>query len=57
MAIVEFPILVVLVGGPSCEHCMLGGLAIRFVWGLREAVLRFLDPKNYVVCLGASIGS
>ena len=21
-------------GGPSCEHCLLGGLAIRFVWGL-----------------------
>ena len=33
-------------GGPSCEHCLLGGLAIRSVWGLGEAVLRFLDPKK-----------
>ena len=33
-------------GGPSCEHCLLGGLAIRFVWGLGGTVLRFLDPKN-----------
>ena len=30
-------------GGPSCEHSLLGGLAIRFVWGLGEALLRFLD--------------
>ena len=35
-----------LVGGPSCEHCLLGGLAIRFVWGLGKAVLRFLGPKK-----------
>ena len=37
-----------LVGGPICEqgeHCLLGGLAIRFVWGLGGTVLRFLDPK------------
>jgi hypothetical protein len=33
-------------GGPSYEHCPLGGLAIPFVWGLGEAVLRFLDPKQ-----------
>ena len=33
-------------GGPSCEHCLLGGLAIRFVWGMGGTVLRFLDPKN-----------
>ena len=31
-------------GGPSCEHYLLGGLAIRFVWGLGGTVLRFLDP-------------
>ena len=42
-------------GGPSCEHRLLGGLAIRFVWGL--GFLRFLDPKKYVVFLGISIGS
>ena len=35
-----------LVGGPICEHCLLGGLAIRFVRGLGGNVLRFLDPKN-----------
>ena len=35
-----------LVGGPSCEHCLLGGLAIRFVWGLGGIVPRFLDPKK-----------
>ena len=32
--------------GRSCEHCLLGGLAIRFVWGLGGTVLRFLDPKK-----------
>ena len=37
-------------GGPSCEHYLRGGLAIRFVWGPGEAVLRlFGPPKNYVV--------
>ena len=35
-----------LVGGPSCEHSLLGGLAIRSVWGLGGTVLRFLDPKK-----------
>ena len=44
-------------GGPSCEHCLLGGLAIRFVWGLGGTVLHFLDPKKYVLILGVSIGS
>ena len=44
-------------GGPSCEHRLLGRLAIRFVWGLGEAVLCFLDPKKYVVFLGVSIES
>ena len=33
-------------GGPRYEHSLLGGLAIRFVWGLGEAVPRFLDPKK-----------
>ena len=33
-------------GGPSCEHYLLGGLAIRFVWGLGEVVLRFLGPQK-----------
>ena len=33
-------------GGPSCRQCPLGGLAIRFVWGLGGTVLRFLDPKK-----------
>ena len=33
-------------GGPSCEHCLLGGLAIRFVWGVGEAVLHFLAPQK-----------
>ena len=33
-------------GGPSCEHCLLGGLAIRSVWGMGEAILRFLDPNK-----------
>ena len=46
-------------GGSISEHCLLGGLAIRFVWGLGEAVLRFLDPKNHVhvVFIGVSIVS
>ena len=42
-------------GGPSCEHCLLGGLAIRFVWGLGGTIVRFLDPKNYVVFLGVDV--
>ena len=35
-------------GGPSYEHYLLGGLAIRFsfLWGLGEVVLRFLDPEK-----------
>ena len=47
-----------LVGGPSCEHYLLGGLAICFVWGLGGTVLRFFwNPKNYVVFIGVSMAS
>ena len=35
-------------GGPSCEHYLLGGLAIRFIWGLGETVLCVLGPPNYM---------
>ena len=35
-----------LVGGPSCEHCLLGGLAIRFVWGLGGTILRFFGTQK-----------
>jgi hypothetical protein len=35
-------------GGPSCEHYLLGGLAIRFVWGLGGTVLRVLRPPNFM---------
>ena len=46
-----------LVGGPSSEHCVLGGLAIRFVWGLVGLFYTFWTPKIYVVFIGVSIGS
>jgi hypothetical protein len=36
----------------SCEHCpghcLLGGLAIRFVWGMGEAGLRFFGPQKII---------
>ena len=47
-------------GGPSCEHNLLRGLAIRYVWGLGGAVLRFLDPKKLCVifrCLYRKLGT
>jgi hypothetical protein len=34
-------VFVVLVG-PGCEHCLLGGLSIRSEWGLGGTVLCFL---------------
>ena len=37
-------------GGPSCAHCPLGGLAIRFVWGMGGTVLRFFGPQKFMWC-------
>ena len=47
-------------GGPSCEHYLRGGLAIRFVWGLGEAVLRLFRPQKimwYSYFIGVSMAS
>jgi hypothetical protein len=47
-------------GGPSCEHYMQRGLAIRSEWGMGGTVLRILrtfgTPDIYVVVIGVYIG-
>ena len=37
-------------GGPSFEHCLLVGLATRFVWGLGGNIMRLLGPQ--ILCGG-----
>ena len=42
--------------GPSCEHYLLGGLAIRFVRGMGGFILGVWAPQIYVVVIGVYIG-